>query len=49
MNWQDNLIQTNEQPRIDPIQTHRVLGIKTDTQADQPSVYVPAYMKKPAS
>ena len=48
MNWQDNLLQTTEQIR-DLIQNTKriaVLGIKTDAQADQPSVYVPAYMKK---
>jgi predicted CoA-binding protein len=48
MNWQDNLIQTNEQIRelIQDTKRIAVLGIKTDAQADQPSVYVPAYMKK---
>lgn len=48
MKWQDNLITTNEQVRDLILQTKRiaVLGIKTDAQADQPSVYVPAYMQK---
>lgn len=48
MNWQDNLLTTNEQVRDLISQTRRiaVLGIKTDAQADQPSVYVPAYMQQ---
>ena len=48
MNWQDNLLITTDQIR-DLIQhTHRiaVLGIKTDAQSDQPSVYVPRYMQQ---
>ena len=48
MNWQDNLLTTTEQIR-DLINTTRriaVLGIKTDAQADQPSVYVPQYMQR---
>lgn len=48
MSWQDNLLTTTEQVRDLIWQTKRiaVLGIKTDAQADQPSVYVPAYMQK---
>jgi uncharacterized protein len=48
MNWQDNLLQTAEQIRELILQTKRVavLGIKTEAQADQPSVYVPMYIKK---
>jgi uncharacterized protein len=48
MNWQENLLSTAEQIRDLILQTKRiaVLGIKTDAQADQPSVYVPLYMKK---
>ncbi|MBM4259838.1 MAG: CoA-binding protein [Deltaproteobacteria bacterium] len=48
MTWQDKLLTTNEQVRDLILQTKRiaVLGIKTDAQADQPSVYVPAYMQK---
>ena len=48
MNWQENLLSTAEQIRDLILQTQRiaVLGIKTDAQADQPSVYVPMYMKK---
>lgn len=48
MNWQDNLITATEQIR-DLIRATRriaVLGIKTDAQADQPSVYVPQYMQR---
>jgi predicted CoA-binding protein len=48
MSWQDNLLTTTEQIRDLILQTKRiaVLGIKTDAQADQPSVYVPLYMQK---
>jgi predicted CoA-binding protein len=48
MNWQDNLLQTAEQIRELISQTKRiaVLGIKTEAQADQPSVYVPMYIQK---
>src|ERR1041385_2495999 len=47
MNWQENLLTETDQIRDLIMQTQRiaVLGIKTDAQADQPSVYVPAYMK----
>jgi len=48
MNWQDNLLTTPEEIRELIKQTKRiaVLGIKTDAQADQPSVYVPQYMQR---
>ena len=48
MNWQENILSTAEQIRDLILQTKRiaVLGIKTDAQADQPSVYVPMYMQK---
>jgi predicted CoA-binding protein len=48
MTWQDNLLTTAEQIGALIRQTKRiaVLGIKTDAQADQPSVYVPSYMQK---
>ena len=48
MNWQDNLLSTTEQIRdlIDHTQRIAVLGIKTDAQSDQPSVYVPLYMQR---
>jgi len=48
MNWQDNLITTTEQIRdlINSTKRIAVLGIKTDAQADQPSVYVPQYMQR---
>jgi predicted CoA-binding protein len=48
MNWQENILSSAEQIRDLILQTQRiaVLGIKTDAQADQPSVYVPMYMKK---
>jgi len=47
MNWQENILSSAEQIRDLILQTKRiaVLGIKTDAQADQPSVYVPMYMK----
>jgi predicted CoA-binding protein len=48
VSWQDNLIQTPEQIRDLIMHTKRiaVLGIKTEAQADQPSVYVPMYLQK---
>ncbi len=48
MNWHDNLLQGNEQIRDLIAGTKRiaVLGIKTEAQADQPSVYVPLYMQR---
>ncbi len=47
MNWQENILSTAEQIRDLILQTQRiaVLGIKTEAQADQPSVYVPMYMQ----
>ena len=48
MSWQENLLTTPEQIGWLIKQTKRiaVLGIKTDAQADQPSVYVPLYMQR---
>jgi hypothetical protein len=48
MNWQENILGTSEQIGELITRTKRiaVLGIKTDAQADQPSVYVPMYMQK---
>lgn len=48
MNWQENLLSTSEQIRELILKTRRiaVLGIKTEAQADQPSVYVPMYVQK---
>ena len=48
MNWQENLLTTPEQIRdlINTTKRIAVLGIKTDAQADQPSVYVPQYMQR---
>ena len=48
MNWQDNLLSTTEQTRdlINHTKRIAVLGIKTDAQSDQPSVYVPQYMQR---
>lgn len=48
MNWQDNVLDSTEQIRVLIFATRRiaVLGIKTDAQADQPSVYVPVYLQK---
>ncbi len=47
MNWQDNILTTIEQigDLINHTRRIAVLGIKTDAQADQPSVYVPRYMQ----
>ena len=47
MNWQENILTTPEQIRELILRTKRiaVLGIKTEAQADQPSVYVPKYMQ----
>ena len=47
MSWQDNLLVAVEQIRELILQTKRVavLGIKTEAQADQPSVYVPKYLQ----
>ena len=48
MGWQENLLTTTEQIRDLILDTKRIaiLGIKTDAQADQPSVYVPQYMQR---
>ena len=48
MSWQDNLIENSEEIRalIQATKRIAVLGIKTEAQADQPSVYVPLYLKK---
>jgi predicted CoA-binding protein len=48
MNWQENLLSTPEQIRELILKTRRiaVLGMKTEAQADQPSVYVPMYIQK---
>jgi uncharacterized protein len=46
MDWKDNLIETRAQIRQLIMKTHRiaVLGMKTEAQAGQPSVYVPQYL-----
>ena len=48
MNWQDNLLTSTEQIRdlINRTKRIAVLGIKTEAQSDQPSVYVPLYMQR---
>jgi predicted CoA-binding protein len=48
MTWQDNMLTRSEQIGELIRQTKRiaVLGIKTEAQADQPSVYVPLYMQR---
>jgi uncharacterized protein len=48
MEWQENILSTVEQVRDLILQTKRiaVLGIKTEAQADQPSVYVPQYLQR---
>ncbi|HET9297013.1 MAG TPA: CoA-binding protein [Candidatus Binatia bacterium] len=46
MDWKDNLIESRAQIRQLIMNIHRiaVLGIKTEAQAGQPSVYVPQYL-----
>ena len=48
MSWQGNLIENTEEIHalIQATKRIAVLGIKTEAQADQPSVYVPLYLKK---
>ena len=48
MNWQENLLTSTEQIRdlINCTKRIAVLGIKTEAQSDQPSVYVPLYMQR---
>jgi predicted CoA-binding protein len=48
MNWQENLVDDSQQIGALIRETKRiaVLGIKTEAQSDQPSVYVPLYMQK---
>jgi uncharacterized protein len=48
MDWQENLLSTSERIRELILATKRiaVLGIKTEAQVGQPSVYVPRYMQK---
>ena len=46
MDWKENLLESSAQIRRLIMDTHRiaVLGIKTEAQAGQPSVYVPQYL-----
>jgi len=46
MNWQENIIETDEEIRNLLADTKRiaVLGIKTEAQSFQPAFYVPQYM-----
>ena len=48
MNWQENLLTSSDQIRdlINHTKRIAVLGIKTEAQSDQPSVYVPLYMQR---
>lgn len=48
MNWQENLLSASARIRELILATKRiaVLGIKTEAQVGQPSVYVPRYMQK---
>jgi predicted CoA-binding protein len=48
MNWQENLIDDSDEIAALLRQTKRiaVLGIKTEAQSGQPSVYVPLYMQR---
>jgi predicted CoA-binding protein len=47
MNWRDNLIHDSSEIRelLSQTKTIAVLGIKTESQADQPAFYVPKYMQ----
>ncbi|HXG85014.1 MAG TPA: CoA-binding protein, partial [Pyrinomonadaceae bacterium] len=47
MNWQDNIINSDEQIKELLTATKRiaVIGIKTEEQSFQPAFYVPQYMK----
>lgn len=47
MSWQENLLTDQKEIRNLIRQTKRiaVFGIKTEAQADQPSVYVPRYLQ----
>jgi uncharacterized protein len=47
MNWKENILESTAGIRDLISQTKRiaVLGIKTEAQADQPSVYVPKYLQ----
>lgn len=48
MSWEENLVVGPQAIRELILRTKRiaVLGIKTEAQADQPSVYVPMYLQK---
>jgi uncharacterized protein len=48
MDWRENFIVEPQAIRELVLQTKRiaVLGIKTEAQADQPSVYVPMYLQR---
>ena len=48
MDWQENIITQRQAIRELVLQIQRiaVLGIKTEAQADQASVYVPMYLQK---
>ena len=48
MTWQENFLTSTEQVRdlINHTKRIAVLGIKTEAQSDQPSVYVPLYMQR---
>lgn len=47
MDWQKNILTSDEQIRDLLNESHRVavLGIKTEAQSNQPAFYVPQYMK----
>ena len=47
MNWQDNIVTKSAQIRelLSITRTIAVLGIKTETQANQPAFYVPSYLQ----
>lgn len=47
MNWQENIVTTNEQIRelLRETKSIAVLGIKTEAQSAQPAFYVPSYLR----
>ncbi len=48
MNWQENILQTNEQitQLLQDTKTIAVLGIKPESHALQPAFYVPKFMQE---
>jgi uncharacterized protein len=46
MNWKENLLETDQQIQqlLSSVRNIAVIGIKTESQANQPAFYVPRYM-----